>query len=96
MEKRKHSPVFFFAASPAGAQTCWRPSADVYRIPRGWLLKFDLAGVRMEDVTVEVHGFRISVSGVFRGRSGPAMLQLDADAKTISREKVDAMIESIK
>jgi len=66
MEKRKHSPVFFFAASPAGAQTCWRPSADVYRFPRGWLLKFDLAGVRMEDVKVEVHGCRISVSGVRR------------------------------
>ena len=49
MEKRKHSPVFFFAASPAGAQTCWRPSADVYRFPRGWLLKFDLAGVDMEE-----------------------------------------------
>jgi HSP20 family protein len=66
MEKRRHSPVFFFAASPAGAQTHWRPSADVYRVRDGWLLKFDLAGVRMEDVTVEVSGCRVTVSGIRR------------------------------
>jgi HSP20 family protein len=67
MEKRKHAAaVFFFAGTPAGEQTYWRPSADVYRIRNGWLLKFDLAGVRMEDVSVEVRGCRITVSGVRR------------------------------
>ncbi len=66
MEKRKHSPVFFFAASPAIAQGTWKPSADVYRIHDGWLLKFDLAGVDMEDVTVEVQGCRVTVSGIRR------------------------------
>ena len=44
----------------------WQPSADVYRTRNGWLLKFDLAGVRLEDVTVTVHGRRVSVSGVRR------------------------------
>ncbi len=66
MEKRKQSPVFFFAVSPAGAQSTWRPSADVYRVSRGWLLKFDLAGVDMEDVAVEVHSSHVTVSGVRR------------------------------
>ena len=66
MEKRKHSPVFFFAVSTAGAQSFWRPSVDVYRIPHGWLLKFDLAGVEMEDVAVQVHGGRVTVGGVRR------------------------------
>ncbi len=66
MEKRKHLPVFFFAAQPAGAQSCWRPSADVYRIPHGWLLKFDLAGVDMADVAVEIDASRVTVSGVRR------------------------------
>jgi len=46
--------------------TPWQPSADVYRIPDGWLLKFDLAGVRPADVTVAVKGRRVSVSGVRR------------------------------
>ena len=44
----------------------WAPSADVYRTQNGWLLKFDLAGVRLEDVTVSVRGRYVSVSGVRR------------------------------
>jgi HSP20 family protein len=44
----------------------WVPSADVYRTQNGWLLKFDLAGVRLEDVTVSVRGRYVSVSGVRR------------------------------
>ena len=44
----------------------WQPLADVYRTRDGWLLKFDLAGVRPEDVRVIVQGRRVSVSGVRR------------------------------
>ena len=44
----------------------WAPSADVYRTQDGWLLKFDLAGVRLEDITVNVRGRYVSVSGVRR------------------------------
>src|SRR5579863_4962845 len=44
----------------------WQPSADIYRTRDGWLLKFDLAGVRPEDVNVGVRGRRVSVSGVRR------------------------------
>src|ERR1700736_5740502 len=44
----------------------WRPLANVYRTRDGWLLKFDLAGVRLEDVTVSVRGRLISVSGIRR------------------------------
>jgi|SRR5947209_1136874 len=46
--------------------TVWRPLADVYRTRNGWLLKFDLAGVRLSDVTVSVRGRHISVSGFRR------------------------------
>jgi HSP20 family protein len=44
----------------------WRPSADVYRTSDGWLLKFDLAGVKPSDVAVTVSGRRVSVGGVRR------------------------------
>ncbi|HYL75714.1 MAG TPA: Hsp20/alpha crystallin family protein [Bryobacteraceae bacterium] len=44
----------------------WQPSVDVYRTRYGWLLKFDLAGVRREDVSVTVCGRRVSVSGIRR------------------------------
>jgi HSP20 family protein len=41
----------------------WRPLANTYRTRDGWLLKFDLAGVRPDDVTVAVRGRRVAISG---------------------------------
>lgn len=44
-------------------QLQWRPAVDVYRTRKGWLLKFDLAGVKPEDVTVELRGCVVTVRG---------------------------------
>jgi HSP20 family protein len=44
----------------------WQPSADVHRTRDGWLVKFDLAGVQVQDVTVTIRGRRLMVSGVRR------------------------------
>jgi HSP20 family protein len=44
----------------------WHPLADIYRTRDGWLIKFDLAGVRTEDVRVSVRGNRLTVEGVRR------------------------------
>jgi HSP20 family protein len=44
----------------------WAPAADVYRTPHGWLVKFDLAGVRPEDVDLEANGCRLTLRGVRR------------------------------
>jgi HSP20 family protein len=62
MSNRSRSWPLFLAELPAP----WEPSADVYRTRDGWLLKFDLAGVHPEDVTVTVSGRRVTVSGVRR------------------------------
>jgi HSP20 family protein len=52
---------------PAGAaREAWQPAADVYRTPTGWLVKFELAGVRPEDVQLTVQGRRLTVSGTRR------------------------------
>lgn len=66
MEKPRQLPALLFAALKAEAHTCWRPPVDIYRLSNGWLLKFDLAGVRTEDISVQVQGCRITVSGVRR------------------------------
>jgi HSP20 family protein len=56
--------VSLFAPPDVAAEsTDWRPSADVYRTRDGWLLKFDLAGVRPEDVRLTVQGSTITVGG---------------------------------
>ncbi len=57
---------FFPAPSEASRLAAWQPAVDVYRTPTGWLLKFDLAGVRPEDVTLEARGNCVTVRGVRR------------------------------
>ncbi len=42
------------------------PPTDVYHTRTGWLVKFELAGVRPEDVHLEVLGPRMTLRGVRR------------------------------
>ena len=44
----------------------WQPSADVYRTREGWLVKFDLAGVRPEDVQLTAEDGRLVIRGLRR------------------------------
>ncbi|HMF20269.1 MAG TPA: Hsp20/alpha crystallin family protein [Gemmataceae bacterium] len=46
----------------------WQPSADIYRTSHGWLVKFDLAGVRPEDVQLSVEDGRLVIRGMRRDR----------------------------
>jgi HSP20 family protein len=57
---------FFLPAAERVADVPWHPSVDVYRTPHGWLIKFDLAGVRSEDVRLVARGSRLTVQGVRR------------------------------
>lgn len=41
----------------------WRPRADIYRTERGWLVKFELAGVQEEEVEVVIAGRRLLLRG---------------------------------
>jgi HSP20 family protein len=56
--------VFLFSPPKQGLD--WQPAVDIYRTSSGWILKFDLAGVRMEDVHIRVNGRTVTVSGVRR------------------------------
>jgi HSP20 family protein len=44
----------------------WQPAVDIYRCPEGWKIKFDLAGVRPEEVQVLVGEDQLIVRGVRR------------------------------
>jgi HSP20 family protein len=41
----------------------WRPATDVYRTADGWLVKFELAGVRPEDTELTARGRALRVRG---------------------------------
>lgn len=53
----------FLPAADALREASWRPATDVCRTPAGWLLKFELAGVRPEDIEVLAGGKRLTVRG---------------------------------
>ncbi len=53
----------FMPAAHGCQDVLWRPNVDVYGTPDGWLVKFDLAGVRPEDLSVSVAGQRLTVRG---------------------------------
>ncbi|HLG16286.1 MAG TPA: Hsp20/alpha crystallin family protein [Blastocatellia bacterium] len=44
----------------------WQPAADVYRCPEGFKIKFDLAGVKPEDVEILISGDKLIIRGVRR------------------------------
>jgi HSP20 family protein len=54
-----------FVANPF-EEIPWKPAVDVYRCPGGWLVKFDLAGVRPQELEITVSGRCLSICGVRR------------------------------
>ena len=62
----KRRTIFLLSDFPRCDEPQWSPMADVYRTRTGWILKFDLAGVRPEDIRVRAEGCRITVSGTRR------------------------------
>jgi HSP20 family protein len=58
--------VTVFLFSPPRQGLDWQPAVDIYRSEDGWILKFDLAGVRMEDIHIRVNGHTVTVSGIRR------------------------------
>ncbi len=47
----------------------WCPAADIYRMPDGWLVKLDLAGVGADDLEIEIEGETLRVAGIRRDSS---------------------------
>jgi HSP20 family protein len=65
-EVRYPQVLFLHAASPPSGEEAWQPRADIYRMPGGWLVKLELAGVRPEDVRLEARGSALLVRGMRR------------------------------
>jgi HSP20 family protein len=48
------------------SRQAWDPAADVYRTADGWIVKFELAGVRADELEIAISGNTLSVAGVRR------------------------------
>ena len=58
--------ALFLPAAESCRESPWRPAADVYRSQNGWIVKFELAGVRSDDIELTVQGNRLTLRGVRR------------------------------
>jgi HSP20 family protein len=50
-------------AGEPGVPTAWIPAVDVHETDKGYTLKFDLPGVKPEDVTIEAVSGMLTVKG---------------------------------
>src|SRR2546422_6689025 len=60
-----------FSLLPHGRQVrpsgrLWNPPADVYRTRDGWIVKVDLAGVRSEDLEIDLYDANLRIRGCRR------------------------------
>jgi HSP20 family protein len=65
-EVRFSHVLFLHAADRLPREEVWQPRADVYRVPGGWLVKLELAGVRPEDVRLVPRASALLVQGTRR------------------------------
>jgi HSP20 family protein len=55
--------ALFLPGAEASLDAPWRPNVDVYRTRTGWLVKFELSGVRAEEIDLQVLGNRMTLRG---------------------------------
>ncbi|MGP0063658.1 MAG: Hsp20/alpha crystallin family protein [Isosphaeraceae bacterium] len=65
-DKIQSRHVLFLPAISTPCREAWQPRADIYRMAGGWLVKLELAGVRLEDVKLTARGSTLTVRGTRR------------------------------
>ena len=55
--------LLFLPAAEHYREVVWQPAVDVYQTNKGWLVKYELAGVRPEDIRLTASGQRLTVEG---------------------------------
>ncbi len=56
----------FLTREPPEGDDSWQPRVDVYKARDGWVIKVDVAGVKIEDVSIRVSGSNVEITGVRR------------------------------
>jgi len=59
----KHFDLLLSSLDMLRPRAVWRPAADLHRCRNGWLVKFDLAGVRPDEIQLEISERCVKVSG---------------------------------
>jgi HSP20 family protein len=57
---------FLVCSAQGFGDAVWQPLADIYKIREGWLVKVDLAGIRLEDVEITAKQNCLTIQGIRR------------------------------
>jgi HSP20 family protein len=57
---------FLVCSAQGFGDAVWQPLADIYQLRKGWMIKVDLAGIRLEDVQISRSGKCLTIQGVRR------------------------------
>lgn len=74
--------------APGGAPGRWLPSLDLIEEPGAYVVEFDMPGVRLQDLTINVSGRRLTLSGrreIVREHAGPMVRVHERWSGTFSR-----------
>src|SRR5262249_41002119 len=82
--------LFLPAMRPVREET-WQPRADVYRMPGGWLVRLELAGVCPEDVHLIAQNATLVVQGTRRDEC--AREGLDCHLLEISYSRFERVVD---
>ena len=62
--RRAPGTLFFYSqVAPSPRESVLRPATDIYSTRRGWLVKMELAGVKPDDVSIEIRGNVLEIHG---------------------------------
>lgn len=66
IRRRSTSLLFHTRLDATSGESAWRPPTDLCRSASGWLVKMELAGVKPDDVAIDIDGNVLHVHGARR------------------------------
>ena len=72
--------ALFLPAARGFRQVNWQPPVDIYRTSRGWLIKYELAGVRPDEIKLTASGRSLRLEGARRD------MRVEQDQRSYSME----------
>ncbi len=88
---------FHFLASSKNVKSgkLWYPSADVYQVPDGWLVKVELAGVSTDEIEIDIQGNQLYIAGCRRDKSCAVGMTFQQMEITYSRFEKTLMFSAV-
>jgi HSP20 family protein len=72
------SPIWKLGDDAPGSALGWAPAVDVEEADVAWIVEAELPGMKEKDITIELHGTELSISGDIEERKRRGILRRSA------------------